>query len=1100
MSLSLRFRLLLMVVAASLPALGWLSFAAATDRRQAAEIAQADTLRVARRAASEQAQFVDQARAMLKDLAHQAQSTRDNPPLCQDLYADLELQFNLYQPRYLNLGLIDPEGNIYCSVEINRGSTQVAGQAYFAGVQRSLGFVVGDYEFDDITGEVFVNFGYPVLNFNGDVRAVIFATLDLNWLNEFYSETQLSAQATFALLDRHGIILLHHPEAEQRVGQTMSQPAIVNAIRHKQAGGTLEAVDEGVQTFLYAFEPLHSDPGYEAYVVIGIPAAEIAAPADEVFVRNLIALGVVTALMLVGAWFGSEWFVLRQIRALLSATYQVGQGNLAARTGLAHTPDELGQLGRSFDHMSSVLEQREQDRQLAEVAIKQQTARAEALVRVAARLNAQRDPDAVLQTICEETAQALEVPLAAVGLFDVRRDELYLAAGLGLPDGFRAAQPRWPRAFYEQAFQRYGALIVVPELSQLASDWPQVRPYLAWDLSTLVVAQIHHQNQLMGLLAIATSGAPRTFTADEQKLLQGVADQAAQAIANARLLAETEHRARELATLYEITHNLSIQQDLSTVLNVIIDRVSSLLNVAMSGLYLYDPQQGDLELRVAFGAVTQPGDRMKLGEGLIGQVAQQQRPLVVQDYGHWEHRLQVNPEPGLTAVMGVPMMYGGDLIGVLVVGELESLTAKRVFTEADIRLLVLIAGHAASAIRNTRLFEAEQQGHQTAETLRTANLALTRLLDLDAVLQTLLDYLSRLVPYDTACIMLLANDTQLVVRATSGYERWVDITPFRGATFDLEALPLNRVMLVEMTGRLVPDTTIDADWRWLPGGEHIRSWLGVPLMVGGRVLGLFSMDKMRPNFFTVDHLHLAEAIAVQAAFAIQNAQLYEEVRVGQERLRQLAQQVVAAQEAERQRVSRELHDEAGQALVALKFQLDIIRDELPAESDQLAAQIGKTATLIETTMHRVRLLAHNLRPPALDTVGLNRVLEDMCYEYTHQTQVAVHYTGEDMPRLSSEVSIGLYRLLQEALTNVVKHAQARHVRVTLGRENSLICLRVEDDGRGFDWSVRRMASGAQGIGLIGMQERAQLMRGELILESSPQDGTRLLVRVPWAEA
>lgn len=1096
---SLRFRLIVLVVAASLPAFVWFSISAANDRRRAYETAQIDLLRIARRAANEQTQFVDQAQVMLKDLAHRAQASRDNPPHCPDLFPDLQFQYNSFSPRYLNLGLIDSAGVIYCSLEINSGSISVAHQAYFVNAQRSLDFAVGDYEFDETTGKVFVNFGYPVLEFSGRLRAVIFATLDLNWLNEFYSESLFSPETTFTVLDRNGIVLLHYPLADQWVGQPIPQRELIGAIKRQATGGTHETVDKQNRAYLYAFAPLHSDPHYEAYVVIGIPAAEISAQAEEIFNRNLLGLSVVSGVLLFGAWLGSDWFVLRQMRMLLHTTQQVGQGNLAARTGLAHTVGEFGRLGQAFDRMSGLLEQRELERRQAQAAIQQQTARAEALVRVAARLNAQLDPDAVLQAICDETALAFEVALAAVGLFDSRRDELFVAAGRGLPPGAQTIRPPWPQAFYEQIFQRYGRLILIPELSELVSAWPQVRPFLAWGFCTVGIARIQHQNQLIGVLTIATLHTSRAFSPDEQELLLGIADQAAQAIVNARLLAETDHRARELAALYEITHDLATRHHLPSALNLILERTSGLLDVSSSALYLYDHQRDDLELIVVYGMVTQPGDRMALGEGLVGRVAQSQAPLRVHDYGQWEHRLLQGGEPGLSAAMAVPMLYGGELIGVMVVGEVESVVSRQ-FTVTDERLLVLIAGHAASAIRNTRLFEAEKLAHQTADTLRAANLALTRLLDLDTVLTTLLDYLSRLVPYDTASIMLLETETRLVVRATSGYERWPDVPSLLGTTLDLETLPINRVMVTNMTSRLIKDTAVESDWRWLIGSEHIRSWLGVPLVVGGRVLGLFSMDKMRPDFFVTEHVRLAEAMALQAAFAIQNAQLYAEVHTGREHLRQLAQQVVAAQEAERQRVSRELHDEAGQALVALKFQLEIIRDDVPTQSERLASQINKTAALIETTMHRIRMLAHDLRPPALEAVGLNRVLEDMCDEYAHRTQMSVYYAGEDIPQLTADVSIGLYRLLQEALTNVVKHAQAQTVRVTLARQNGQVYLTVEDDGRGFNWAAHQTESGTRGIGLIGMQERAQIMRGELLIESPSEGGTRLRVRVPWPEA
>lgn len=1096
---SLRFRLVVLVVAASLPALVWFSIIATADRQRAYEAAKTDLLRIAQRAADEQAQFADQAEAMLKDLAHRAQSTRNTPPHCPDLFPELQFQFNSFSPRYLNLGLINPAGVIYCSLEINSGSISVAQQAYFVGVQRSLDFTVGDYEFDETTGKVFVNFGYPVLDFSGHTRAVIFATLDLNWLNEFYSDSLLSPETTFTVLDRNGVVLLHHPASEQWVGQPLPQPELINAVKRLTTGGTHETVDEQGRAYLYAFVPLHGDPQYEAYVVIGLPATEISAQADEIFSRNILGLIVVMVMLVVAAWLGSDWFVLRHVRMLVRTTQQVGQGNLAARTGLAHTSGEFGQLGRAFDRMSGLLEERETERQQAQAVIQSQTARAEALVRVAARLNAQLDPDAVLQAICDETALAFGVKVAAVGLLDSRRDELYLAARRGLPPDGQNPRPAWSQAFYTQVFQRDGRLILIPDLTAVITEWPPLRPFLMWGVHTLALACLQYQNQLIGLLAIATQQVPRTFTPDEQALLLGIADQAAQAIVNARLLAETDHRARELAALYKITHDLATRQHLPDVLNLIVERASGLLEVSSSGLYLYDAHRNDLELLVAHGLSTPLGDRMQLGEGLVGRVAQGQEAIQVDSYVHWEHRLSVNSEPGLMAVMGVPMLYGGELLGVLVVGEVESLVPRQ-FTATDQRLLALIASHAASAIRNTRLFEAEHFARQTADTLRTANMALTRLLDLDTVLTTLLDYLNRLVPYDTASIMLLEAETRLVVRATSGYDRWPDLSALLGATLDLENLPINRAMVAEMTSRLIDDTTQEPDWRWLTGGEHIRNWLGVPMITGGRVLGLFSLDKLQPGFFTIGHVRVAEAMAVQAAFAIRNAQLYAEVRAGREHLRQLAQQVVAAQEAERQRVSRELHDEAGQALVALKFQLDIIREDVPTQSERLANQINKTAALIETTMHKIRLLAHDLRPPALEAVGLNRVLEDMCDEYAHRTQLTVHYSGEELPELTTDISIGLYRLLQEALTNVVKHAQAQTVRVTLARQDGQVHLIVEDDGRGFNWAAHQTEPGNAGIGLIGMQERAQIMRGDLTIESAPAGGTRLCVQVPWPDA
>lgn len=207
--------------------------------------------------------------------------------------------------------------------------------------------------------------------------------------------------------------------------------------------------------------------------------------------------------------------------------------------------------------------------------------------------------------------------------------------------------------------------------------------------------------------------------------------------------------------------------------------------------------------------------------------------------------------------------------------------------------------------------------------------------------------------------------------------------------------------------------------------------------------------------------------------------------------RLLTQQVVSAQEEERQRLSRELHDEAGQALTALKISLDLIRSDLP-ETSPLRQRLGEAVALTDATMEQIRLLAQDLRPPALDTVGLNYAIEGLCHDFGERTQLPVDYAGVQLPVLSEAAGICLYRFLQEALTNVARHARAHQVRVTLGCDGETVGLAVEDDGQGF----AGQAGMPVGIGLMGMQERLQLLDGRLEIESRPGQGSRLTARIP----
>ena len=234
-------------------------------------------------------------------------------------------------------------------------------------------------------------------------------------------------------------------------------------------------------------------------------------------------------------------------------------------------------------------------------------------------------------------------------------------------------------------------------------------------------------------------------------------------------------------------------------------------------------------------------------------------------------------------------------------------------------------------------------------------------------------------------------------------------------------------------------------------------------------------------------------------------QQHEQLRALALRRRHLAQQVVLAQEEERYRVSRELHDEAGQALTALKVSLEIILSSLPAAHDGVAPTNGhlrqslnKALALCETTSAQIRSLAHDLRPAALDDLGLDLALEGFCRDFAERTNLPISYTAEDTPAISDAAGICLYRVLQEGLTNVARHAQAQQVQVALRHERTTVKLIIKDDGRGFASRPELFHAGPmQGIGLLGMQERLESLGGRLEIESGFGQGAQLTAVVPW---
>jgi len=264
----------------------------------------------------------------------------------------------------------------------------------------------------------------------------------------------------------------------------------------------------------------------------------------------------------------------------------------------------------------------------------------------------------------------------------------------------------------------------------------------------------------------------------------------------------------------------------------------------------------------------------------------------------------------------------------------------------------------------------------------------------------------------------------------------------------------------------------------------ITSAIYLPLAVRGKPLGVVAVhDRLGGSaHFDEDDVRLAETLVARAAIAVDLSE-----RVSRDALRR----VVDAQELERARLARELHDETGQALTSILLGLKHLDDVI--ETDDAREATAALRELVVTTLQDVRRLAVELRPSALDDFGLVPAIERLAGTLAEQSELVVDLEarlGEQ--RLPAEAETALYRIVQEALTNVVKHASARRVSITLVRKQGFAVVVVEDDGLGFDPRTTRTGS----LGFVGMRERVELVGGRLTVESAPGAGTTIAVEVP----
>jgi signal transduction histidine kinase len=392
--------------------------------------------------------------------------------------------------------------------------------------------------------------------------------------------------------------------------------------------------------------------------------------------------------------------------------------------------------------------------------------------------------------------------------------------------------------------------------------------------------------------------------------------------------------------------------------------------------------------------------------------------------------------------------------------------------------VTLLAAQAAIAIENARLYESATQWSRQLESLIEVGNALATETDLERILDLVARRLRELLDARLVTVLLPAGADELRIAAAAG-EGGEELV---GTTLSTSGSKSGRVLERRRSERV--DSVLDDPEvnREITRRLAASTGLWVPLVVRERAIGVVGVyDKLgRDPRFSDGDLRLAETFAARAAVAFDLSE-----RVARNALRR----VVAAQELERRRLARELHDETGQALTSILLGLKPLEAALVKEENRAA--VAELRELVVATLQDVRRLAVELRPKVLDDFGLVAALERLTESFAEQTGIAVDLEaniGEE--RLPAEVETALYRIVQESLTNVVKHAHARRVSILLARKEGALTAVVEDDGRGFD-----PAATGDGFGIEGMRERVGLLNGRLTIEPNGS-GTTLVAEVP----
>jgi two-component system, NarL family, sensor kinase len=279
-------------------------------------------------------------------------------------------------------------------------------------------------------------------------------------------------------------------------------------------------------------------------------------------------------------------------------------------------------------------------------------------------------------------------------------------------------------------------------------------------------------------------------------------------------------------------------------------------------------------------------------------------------------------------------------------------------------------------------------------------------------------------------------------------------------------------------------------------GEDFTSMASVPIVTRpGDLVGVLNVHTHDRREFTDADVELLRTVAGLMAGAIENASLHSRIAEREEAMERFAEQIVLLQETERRRLAGEIHDGISQRIVSLSFHLSAAADLLASDPDGAAEQIARAQELASAALDETRNAIAGLRPPVLDDLGLAASLESLARS-THLPHVQVDTVAAGLPE---HIETAVYRIAQEALQNVMKHACAQYVHLRLAVTGESVLLEVSDDGAGFDPAAAGKRAGPGGYGLPGMQQRAELLGGQLTAESTPGRGTVVRLRVPVSQ-
>ena len=541
--------------------------------------------------------------------------------------------------------------------------------------------------------------------------------------------------------------------------------------------------------------------------------------------------------------------------------------------------------------------------------------------------------------------------------------------------------------------------------------------------------------------------------------------------------------------LTQVSAALSTSLDLDRTLKEILERMNALVAFDAATIFLLDDARRELHVKAALGVpvALKEVKSFQVGEGVVGWVVRHGATALIQDSSKDARYKVTGPERRAKTVLAAPLRAQDSLLGALVLVR----AAKEPFGPEHQRLVEAIASQAAVAIDHARLFETERASRRRAEALLATAQAGSEAVTTTELLQRVVKQVALAMRATAAAVILPDEEGEIIEAAFDAADP---------PAFGLEslrsqpvtALPLMtalqeeaRPLLVQRTAR--PALFDDAFW----SHSEAQALAAVPVRWQGRMIAALIVGFADPDRLTPAEVELMDEIGRQVALGMERLRLQARVQ---------DQQNEMAVVAERNRIARDMHDGLVQYVYALGLQLEHARDLVGEQPDAVAPVLTSSIQQTNHVLSEMRTFIYQLRPIIMKEKEIGQWVVDLCRQFQQATGIPVEAEvgAPAEEELSPAISIALFRIIQETLANIYKHAAATRAKLSLNFGTGEARLVIEDDGRGFDVDQRPARGIQQGHGLANIEERVRELGGTLELESAPGAGTRLEAVFPYS--